>query len=36
MLDGDTSREVPFDATAKAAMESAVSEADALDQSHPP
>ena len=31
MLDRDTSREVPFDATARAAMESAVVEADALD-----
>jgi hypothetical protein len=31
MLDRDTSREVPFDATAKAAIESAVVEADALD-----
>lgn len=31
ILDRDTSREVPFDATAKAAMASAVVEADALD-----
>ena len=31
MLDRDTSREVAFDATAKAAMASAVVEADALD-----
>lgn len=31
ILDRDTSREVPFDATSKAAMASAVVEADALD-----